>query len=75
MKFLKEKERTLNEAFGQSSELDDFVNYALGRFSTYYYVKLKLDTGEVRRYNFKDESSAREFYDKIRMHSRHENGD
>ena len=24
MKFLKEKERTLNEAFGQSSELDDF---------------------------------------------------
>lgn len=69
MRLLIEKERTLNEAFGQSSELDDFVNYALGRFSTYYYVKLRLDTGEVRRYNFKDESSAREFYDKIKKES------
>lgn len=63
------KYNPLNEAYGQSSELDDFVSYSKNRFKTYYYVRLKLNTGATRDYNFRDESSALEFYNNIKEES------
>lgn len=59
------KVEKLNEAYGQSSELDDFVYFATGRFSTYYQITLKLDTGNTSVYNFRDRTSAEEQYDKL----------
>lgn len=57
MKFLKEN-------FGESEELNTFVNQANNRFNTYYVVTLNLNDKVSNRY-FAYRESAKKYYDTL----------
>ena len=58
--------RFLKENFGESEELNTFVNQANNRFRTYYVVTLVLDNGEdfSERY-FAYKEAAQKYYDSM----------
>lgn len=56
--------RVINEAYGQSNELDTFVNQIHNRFSEYYVVTMKKGNTLSNNY-FSFEDAAQEYYDKI----------
>ena len=57
MKFLK-------EAYGESSELDDFVYLQNNRFSKYYIVTLVVDGKASNKY-FAFDDAAKDYYDSL----------
>lgn len=59
MKFLK-------EAFGESTQLDDFVYLADKDYNEYYQVETKNNRGEYSYKYFSTESAAREYYISIK---------
>ena len=59
--------RRLKEAYGESKELDNFVELAQEDFRTYYKVEARRKNGTPKtqeRY-FYNEESAREYYEKF----------
>jgi hypothetical protein len=55
----------LNEAYGESDELDTFVYQLNKRFYTFYEVILKVRKDVSRKY-FAYEDAAKEYYDKLK---------
>lgn len=62
--------RLIKEAYGESDDLDDFVDYAKNRFRFYYRVTLARKENYEDEYQYSDKyfyskDAAEEYYDKI----------
>lgn len=61
----------LNEEFGESQELNDFIDNLQQRFNPYYEVTLKLGTRDkVQHRYFAYESAAMDYYNKLKEEQR-----
>lgn len=57
--------RFLKEDFGDSYEIDEFIDLLNNRYKTYFEVRLKRNGREQYRY-FRDKNSAKQYYDKLK---------
>ena len=61
----------LRESFGESEELNTFVNQVEKRFKDYYVVTLSLNNKTSEHY-FAYENAAREYFDNIKQEAQDE---